>query len=249
MKSLFIGQIVTFPSAALLAISLLGSTGSAWGTGCGYEQAMTAGTIVNRFATTGLGCTLQLTPIAKPHQIYREFWLDERGRFLVVSSVEGPAETSVGYRTFFLFPRRGLPRFSLLPDGNVRIVTASGRAMTFAAADASLKSVDGGTFSSDPRINLENDGGIELQIPQLVIDSGFSVGTVSYADPARKSVVRDALGATCTVRNDELFSNEGTYGGEPNFRFHTDELLAIFLRSRCPGLNAGGSKRWPLQEA
>lgn len=235
MKSLFSRSVFQI---AIFASLLMPLQGHAWNAGCDYRQQIQAKTVLNRFATTALGCVVQVTPFNKPDLVYRDYWFDERGRFLVYTSTSGPDATSTGYRSYFLFPRRRNPDFEIAADGGITVTLSTGEIMRFSADTTRILSFPGGSFTELPEISLENGGGVELHSTGgIFLDTGYRIGTVSYSNLNAPAVFKDGKGHDCRIRNGDVFSNVNTYYGEPNFIFPTDKELAGFLARRCPELD------------
>jgi hypothetical protein len=205
---------------------------------CSAEQIIDEGTVASRFATVALGCVVQITPRQKPEMRYRDFWIDERGRFLVFVSVPGDdLDKATGTRTYFLFPRKQVPSFKLREDGNISLYLSTGQESVFSGLDSHLVSFPG-EFTEDNAVNLENQGGLELKSFQGIrLDAGWMVGSQSYKDPQGHSIFSDAHNQKCEIRNDEFFFYESMYYNEPNLRFPDDASLAEFLKNRCPNID------------
>jgi len=204
---------------------------------CPADQVIGAGFVANRFDTVAYGCMVQVTPQQKPDMLYREYWLDERGRFMVFVSVPGDdLDQATGTRTYFLFPRQTTPVLLLAQNGDLTVSLGAGEAV-FAAKTAQLQSLPG-QIQVASQISLENQGGLEItSFKGLVMDAGWKVGTQSYKDPAGLSVFTDAGNHKCQIKNDEFFFYENMYYGEPNLKYPDDASLAEFLKTRCPNLD------------
>lgn len=210
----------------------------AWNGGCDTGQVIQGGTVVNRFQTTGLGCVVNVTPVEKSKLIYREYWFDERGRFLVVSSVEGPPELAVGSRTYFLFPRKQNPDFQILNNGDISVTLVSGEKMSFSSETSRTLDYSAGRLVEDPAVDLYNEGGLEITKGKgLLLDCGWQINHTAYSNFARDSTFIDGAGKRCRVKNKEIFSMTNTYYDEPNWIYPTDAGLKGFLAERCPGLD------------
>ncbi|MGZ3693823.1 MAG: hypothetical protein ACXWQO_06455 [Bdellovibrionota bacterium] len=207
-------------------------------TPCTSEQVLGEGVVASRFSTVALGCVVQVTPRQKPEMRYREFWIDERGRFMVFVSVPGDdLDKATGTRTYFLFPRKQLPAFTLLANGNLSFNLGTGQSAIFGATDAQLMSFPG-EFTLDSAVNLENQGGLEIKSYNGIwLDAGWVVGSQSYKDPKGSSVLSDSHNQKCSIRNEEFFFYENMYYNEPNLRYPDDASLAKFLGERCPNLD------------
>lgn len=205
---------------------------------CPAEQILGEGIVGSRFSTVALGCVVQISPREKPDLRYREFWIDERGRFMVFVSVSADdAAIATGTRSYFLFPRKNVPAIQTRDNGDLALQLPSGQAAVFAKANARMASFPG-NFSESNELSLENQGGFELQsFPGIRLDTGWMVGDQAYKNPQGSSVFSDAANRHCTIRNDEFFFYENMYYNEPNLRFPTDPALADFLKGRCPDLD------------
>lgn len=193
---------------------------------------------VSRFYTLSLGCLVNVTPLDKPGLAYREYYFDERGRFLDFHSQAGDYETSTANHAYFLFPRHQYPSFQLLADGSIAVTLASGQTALVSGAEPRILSFPGNSFSEPAGNGLGSGDFLSLQrFPGLVLDAGWKVGTYAYYGRAGSSTFRDAQGAECRVGNGELFDYDHILYSEPTFLFETDEKLAAFLAGRCPNLH------------
>lgn len=210
---------------------------SAYTTDCTGEQVIGSGIVASRYHTAEYGCLLHITPRAKPDMLYREFWIDNRGRFMVFVSVPGEDMSKfTGTRSYYLFPRLHVSSFQLLGNGDLALKTHTDHEVVF-NSNARLKNFPGQVLE-DSVINLQNNGGFEIQSFQGIrLDFGWKVGTEAYKDPAAKAKFYDAHNVSCEIRNDEFFFYENMLYTEPNLRFPDDAGLAKFLKARCPALD------------
>jgi hypothetical protein len=209
-------------------------------TSCTSEQTIHENLVASRFLTTGLGCVAQVTPVQKPDLVYREYWIDERGRFMVFNSMAGPDETSTGTRSYFLFPRKRIPAFALKENGDLSFALMSGHEAVFRKEDARLASFPG-EFTEAKEISMENNGGLELKsFPGILLDTGWMLGSQAYKKPLGTAIFSDEKNHRCVVLNNEVFFYEEMYYGEPNLRYVLDDRLAEFLQTRCPQLLLDG---------
>lgn len=223
-------------STLLLIASLVAPAQAA--SQCTADQVIGNGIVASRFQTVAYGCLVQITPRAKPNMLYREYWIDDRGRFMVFTSTPGDdVDRVTGTRTYFLFPRKQLPSIRGVAQGELAFTLPSGQTIGFSESDAKLSAFPG-EFAEDKNINLENQGGLEIQsFDGIRLDAGWMIGSQTYKNPKGRSTFSDAHNQKCEIQNDEFFFYENMYYSEPNLRFPEDESLKKFLKSRCPNLD------------
>lgn len=219
----------------MFALLLLAST--AFAAQCEYKQEFYGEMVANRFYTMSLGCVAQITPRNKPELVYREYYFDERGRFLVFQSLPGSYETATATRSYFLFPRKQEPTFSRTADGSIEVRMASGGAVYLSAQEAKVLSMPGLNFSEPAGGRLEREAFLSIEkYPGLLLDTGWKIGATGYSDRNATSEFRDSAGHACSVSNSEIFDYVNILYGEPTFYYETDAKLAAFLKERCPQL-------------
>ena len=223
-------------SALLLVVSLITPAQAA--SKCTPDQVIGNGVVASRFLTVAYGCLVQITPRAKPNMLYREYWIDDRGRFMVFTSTPGDnVDLVTGTRTYFLFPRKQLPSIRGVAEGELTFTLPSGQPIEFNEADASLSAFPG-LFSEDKKVSLDNQGGLEIQsFNGIRLDTGWMIGSQTYKNPNGISTFSDAHNAKCEIRNDEFFFYENMYYTEPNLRYPEDESLKKFLKACCLNLD------------
>lgn len=204
---------------------------------CKYEQMNAGVTAAAHFYTTTMGCVVNIAPINKPNQVYREYYFDERGRFLVFDSVGGPWETSVGYRSYFIFPRGHEPSFKHNTNGSFSVLLASGASISVSSESSRIMEFPGYVFNESEQVNLSSSSFDIISHPGILLDTGWRLARAPYYDSGEESFFSDPAGKKCSVVNDEVFDYVNTIYGEPLFRFQSEEKLAEFLSARCPSLD------------
>ncbi|TPW19704.1 MAG: hypothetical protein FD126_2423 [Elusimicrobia bacterium] len=68
-----------------------------------------------------------------------------------------------------------------------------------------------------------------------MLDAGFRMGELPSGKPNGEATFRDANGATCKVKNNEVYTHAN---GDRSFKFD-DAALKTFLAARCPNLSVG----------
>lgn len=204
---------------------------------CKYEQMNANATAAAHFFTATLGCVVNITPIDKPNQVYREYYFDERGRFLIFDSVNGSWETSTGYRSYFIFPRGHEPNFKHNSNGGFLVQLASGTSITISTESSRIIEFPGYVFNESQQVDLSSSSFEISSHPGILLDTGWRLARASYFDSGEKSVFSDPSGKKCNVVNDEIFDYVNAIYGEPLFRFQSEEKLADFLSFRCPDLD------------
>jgi len=206
------------------------------------QQDNVGGLSFGRFFTMSNGCYLRVSPIAKPDLRYRDYTFDERGAFTIfISDGEGDDSKITGQRSYFFFPRLHVPSYKIVQD-KVIVTLPSDTQIIFSTSNARLLSIEDGSLTESPEINLKNNGGVEIKSYNgIYLDTGWKIGKAPYKDSSRTSTFKDANGKTCTLPNEELFyyeqkSVEQMYD-EPLFKFQKDDELAEFLKVKCSQLN------------
>ncbi|MEK2647257.1 hypothetical protein [Bdellovibrio sp. BCCA] len=168
---------------------------------------------------------------------YRDYMLGNDGLFMVFNSF-GPGDESktTAAREFFMFPRAS-EAYSYKWDDNAReleVTHVTGDKFVFDTKKARLKSVTRANVKVADYIEPNNRGGVEVSNFQgLLVDSGFRVGNSPTSNSNGSSLIKDAAGKSCTVKNYELFKY--TSDGDVIFKFD-DKALSAFLQKRCSQL-------------
>jgi hypothetical protein len=224
-----------------MTLTLAGLSFSARAVQCEYKQEISGKMVASRFYTLSLGCVVVVTPQNKPDLIYREYYFDERGRFMIFDSQPGEYETSTATQSYFLFPRRQEPDFQLLTDGSFQVTMSSGRQIVISAQEPKIVDFPGATFSEPSDFGLKPQDFLSIQsYPDLLMDSGSVVGGTAYGlgHSQNLSTFRDSAGNSCAIKNAELFDYTHILYSEPTFLFDTEQKLTDFLTKRCPQLRA-----------
>ena len=190
------------------------------------------------------GCAILIAPADPAGLVFRQYLLDGSGLFMVFDSIAGPEDTSTGARSYFFFPRRKSASYRFLDDGRLEVDAPSGQAFFFSPKTARLESVPGVSYTEDPMVSMNNNGGVEISRAGGVwLDAGWQTGSASFAHPERTSVFHDAAGNSCPVSNADIFTNDKN--GNPSFNFPAAAALALFLRRHCPLLGAASLTSGP----
>jgi hypothetical protein len=185
-------------------------------------------------------CFVSIEPTAMPGLIYRSYAFFSDGLLMVFSSYgdgqTGPDATSA--REFFLFPRRAAPQLALdSKAGAVSVRMSDGARADFDPATGQLSGLERGAVAVSPRIDPKERGGVEItRYAGLLLDAGFRIGESPSGRPDGTSLFRGADGRECEVKNRDLFAYGP--GGDHAFKL-TDAQLSAWLKTACPGLNAG----------
>lgn len=199
------------------------------------EQTWGAGSLKISSVVLGNGdCAVSILPNSSGLH-FREFLFSSSGLFKVFISTEGPEKTSTGSRNYFLFPRKqGLGFVENSSGSEFSVVLSNGEAARFSTLTGALLGVSGSVVTEDPRVALDNYGGVEFKsVSGVLLDTGWQIYDPAFDRKDRQSLFRDSKGNYCPVINSEIFS----YSGEPQLKFATDAELAVFLRARCPTLD------------
>ena len=182
-------------------------------------------------------CYVSIGAMSTTNLIYRAYTFFSDGLMMVFSSY-GDGEDSnpnlTSAREFFFFPRTGALALDMdRAAGAVSVVMSNGGRVQIEPSTAQLRSFDRGSVTVSPRIDPAERGGVEIpSYNGLMLDAGFRMGESPSGRPNADSTFRDALGQTCTVKNNELFAYAN---GDHELKF-TDAQLSAWLRTRCPKL-------------
>jgi hypothetical protein len=184
-------------------------------------------------------CYVSIDPMSTPGLVYRSYALFSDGLLMVFNSFgegEGPGMTAA--REFFFFPRRGAPALTMDPKaGTVSVRMSDGGRIDFEPATAQASGLERGAVTVAAKVDPTTKGGVEIpRYAGLMLDAGFRVGESPSGRPAATSAFRDASGATCVVKNSDVFAYASD--GDHSFKF-TDAQLSAWLKTACPALNAG----------
>ncbi|MCC7442613.1 MAG: hypothetical protein IT285_13335 [Bdellovibrionales bacterium] len=161
-------------------------------------------------------------------------------------------------RMYFLFPRVRRPTATVLPDGGVRVRTASLMEFELDPATGLIRSMTGGTYSENAQVTTTNNAGVTLTgFDGIRLDVGYRRGAAPHERPDARSTFTDAAGRTCRVGNREIFNY--IYRTDPTTgRTHlmdvvqihqTDAALADFLSTHsaaCRRLDIGVLRNPPV---
>lgn len=199
-------------------------------------------TSVSLLKTQVQKCMVWTSPINKPEMIYRDFIFDERGIFTIFVSVTGDDDNKfTGKRAFMFFPRVQEPSYKIEGD-KITVELASRKHVVLSAKTAGIISIEDATIEIAEKINLENNGGVEIKSYKgLYLDFGWELGHAAYFNPKRTSTFKDAHGKSCPVANTDLFKYgefvEKNMYGEPEFKFEDNKQLIEYLEDTCPMLD------------
>jgi hypothetical protein len=185
----------------------------------------------------GGACFVDIHPTAAT-MVYRDYAFFDDGLMMVFNSYgDSNAPDMTSARAFYFFPHSGAPVLTMDPKaGTVTVTMSDGARAFFDPATAQVSGLERGSVTVASRIDRADRGGVEIPTYNgLLLDAGFRLGGLPSAKPQGNSTFRDAKGATCTVRNDEIFVYAN---GDPSFKYG-DAALSAFLKTRCPGLAVG----------
>ena len=183
-------------------------------------------------------CFVSIDPVDITGLVYRSYALFGDGLMMVFNSYgEGDSPSLTSAREFFFFPRRSAPLLAMDPKaGTVSVSLTDGGRADFEPATAQLSGLERGAVTVAPKVDPANRGGVEIpKYAGLLLDAGFRVGESPSGLPNNTSTFRDAAGRACKVKNSAVFAYAN---GDHAFRF-TDAELSAWLKTACPGLNAG----------
>lgn len=207
------------------------------GDDCPYRQVFFGKWAFNRFFTMADGCLLQVTPIHKPTQIYREYVTDQSGRLMVFNSTPGTYETATSQRNFFFFPVVTVPDFKQVGERMV-VQMANGSELQFSGdSDFVLGTSQDLQLKDNGQIGLSPGGGVEIvNYKGIMLDAGWIIGDRGHRDREAISVFSVPGVGKCRFKNREIFDYEDPITREPYyqpiFKFPDLGSLEAFLAKR-----------------
>lgn len=184
-------------------------------------------------------CFLSLVPYdAYIDLLYRDYLFITDGLFMVFNSygAGNDESTLTGAREFYMFPRPN-PELSYrwIPDlKQLEVTHVTGDKFLFDTRKARLLSITRAQVTVADEVLPDNKGGVEISNFQgLLLDVGFKKGSAASGNPNGTAVMKDGVGNTCSVKNNEIFVYNST--GDNAVKF-TDKELNTFLKKRCPRL-------------
>ena len=179
-------------------------------------------------------CFISILPRRTKNLIYRNFVFSSNGMIMVFNSFgEGAEHETTGARIYFLFPYRQNLRWSL-SENFLLIFLPSNEVARFDLKSGQWVDLSNAQLFVDPKISLENKGGVELSyFNGLTLDAGFELGDSPIWDLTRMSTLEDSRGQMCVFKNKEVFvkKNQKVF-----LRKHTNEGIKKLIDSLCPNL-------------
>jgi hypothetical protein len=201
---------------------------------CKTQQILHGKWAINRFFTMADGCLVQVTPIDKPNQIYREYIFDQMGRFAIFNSIQGSYETATSMKSYFLFPVVQTPSIEKISDKIVEVTLATGEKAQFDSQDLFLFSLNGKgiQYKEEKKVSLVEGGAFEiLAHDEIYIDAGWKIGDRSYRDSSKSSRLY-LNGKSCWISNSTLFVYSDSFTGQelyqPALRWNLSQLKGWF---------------------
>lgn len=163
--------------------------------------------------------------------IYRSYLITSDGLLMVFNSYgSGPNSTHTGARMFYFFPREIFSNEVKLEKDLVSVRLNSKVQFQFQTKVLNLVDQENFKVKTDPKINRNNKGGVEIQkYDGVFLDVGFSMGKSPTDNPERFSVFKNQLGQSCQVLNKQIFD----YKGDDNY-LHGDNVLKATVERICP---------------
>lgn len=163
--------------------------------------------------------------------IYRSYLVTSDGLLMVFNSYgSGPNSSYTGARMFYFFPRESFTNEVKLEKDLVSVRLNSKLRFQFQTKILNLVSQENLKIKTDPKINRNNKGGVEvLQYNGVFLDVGFSMGKSPTDNPDGKSVFKNQFGQNCEVINRQIFD----YKGDDNY-LHGDNVLRADIERICP---------------
>lgn len=163
--------------------------------------------------------------------IYRSYLVTSDGLLMVFNSYgSGPNSSYTGARMFYFFPREIFTNEVALENNLVSVRLNSKLKFQFQTKVLNLVNQDNFKIKTDPKINRNNKGGVEVvQYQGVFLDVGFSMGKSPTDNPAGKSVFKNQFGQSCEVLNKQIFD----YKGDDNY-LHGDNVLKADIERICP---------------
>jgi hypothetical protein len=149
---------------------------------------------------------------------------------------------STGSRSFHLLPFKNQTAASYEPPSGdeINVKLPSGYKAVFSSEKGDIVSIEGFKVNLQPiehfDIMVKKGGGIDIKPEKgnIVIDYGWRTGGMSISQLYRSSVIYDAEGNTCQVKNSELYIVDPKDTDEVIFKIKNNSELDIFLKKRCP---------------
>ncbi|MCK6598639.1 MAG: hypothetical protein L6Q37_09770 [Bdellovibrionaceae bacterium] len=163
--------------------------------------------------------------------VYRSYLVTSDGLFLVFNSYgSGPNSTHTGAREFYFFPREPFRNDVEMDQDTVSIKINHLFKLQFETKVIRLVNQFNFKVKTDPKINRNNQGGVEiLKYPGVYLDLGFSMGRSPSDDPQRKGVFKNDLDQSCTVQNKDIFDYK-----EGDSVLQGDNVLKETVSKICP---------------
>lgn len=163
--------------------------------------------------------------------IYRSYLITTDGLLMVFNSYgSGPNSTHTGARQYYFFPREVFTNEVDLQKDLVSVRLNSKLKFQFQTKVLNLVNQPEFKIKTDPKINRNNKGGVEiLEYNGVYLDLGFSMGKSPSDNAEGKSLFKNQFGQACEVINKQIFD----YKNDDNF-LHGDNVLQATVQRICP---------------
>ena len=177
-------------------------------------------------------CFISLHPMNIENMEYRDYYIDNKGLFLVFNSYgEGAISETTASRVFMTFPILfDYPDFSIEPDGDVVVRLVSGQLIRMDSKKFSVKKFSPGRFE-EKVLSKINNGGLEIYPGTgFWLDQGFKMGGIAIENKSGKTIIFGSKEGSCVLKNTELYD----YSDENLPLLYDNDQMKTFVRQRCP---------------
>ena len=180
-------------------------------------------------------CFISLHPMDTYNMEYRDYYIDNKGLFLVFNSYgdQGTISETTASRAFVTFPiLYDYPDFSIEPDGDVVVKLVSGHLIRMDSKKFSVKKFSPGSFV-EKALSKNNKGGLELKPGTgFWLDQGFKMGGMAIENKSGKTTIYGSKEGSCVLKNTELYD----YSDENLPLLYDKDQIKTFVQQRCPKL-------------
>lgn len=196
--------------------------------------------MINRMFSMADGCLVQVSPIDKHGQVYREYVFDEQGRFLIFDSLSGPYETSTAQQNYFLLPLQGPPTVQSNSE-TVTITLANGSQISFSKDSSYIASTSSDLAIEEKKeVSLQDGNLIFKKFPGILLNAGWQIGERKYRDPSAASIfsvmAENGVIKNCSIVNEQIFQYVNPVTREPLYQpilRYTDEASLRDFLAQC----------------
>lgn len=223
-----------FKIVANIAFVFLAKSTFAVAADCQEDYRTEENTVFEKIQISDL-CFLKISPAQTSGLAYRQYYFFNSGKVLIFNSFGIGDREQTGARTFLFLPVHQSPFFRRIQDQVWAHGSNRHLELRFDTQTSHPLEVRQGELVVDPRISVENNGGLEFKkITATYFDFGFRIGGDPAADPRGSAKLIDPAGKTCRLQNKQflIYDSEGDY----RLKFAANQLKAK-LTKLCPRLD------------